>query len=75
MTEGLKRIMPILYSKPSFAGLEFHYVISGGFLFLGYFLFFPHFDKICIIRSSQHFDGVFPLNPAHEMNKGAGSAL
>lgn len=48
---------------------------SGGFLFLGYFLFLLHFHEVCIIRTLQHFHGVFPLNPAHEMNKGAGFAL
>lgn len=48
---------------------------SGGFLFLGYFLFLLHFHEVCIISTLQHFHGVFPLNPAHEMNKGAGFAL
>lgn len=75
MSEDLKCIMSILYSKTSFAEFKFYYVIFWRLLFLGYFLFFLRFHEVCVISTSQHFYGVFPLSPAQEMNKGAGFAL
>lgn len=61
--------------RPALRSLNFIMWFSGGFLFLGYFLFFLRFHEVCVISTSQHFYGVFPLSPAQEMNKGAGFAL
>lgn len=53
LTEDSKCIMPILYSKTSFAGFKFYYVFFlEAFCFLGIFSFFSrHFHEVCIIST------------------------
>lgn len=60
MTEDLKCIMPILYSKTSFVGFEFYYVIFlEAFCFLGIFSFSFIFMRFVLLVLCNVIAGSF----------------